>query len=568
VNLRRAGRTSTSTHIRYLERDGVTRDGKHGQAYGATEDAVDTHDFEARGREDRHQFRFIVSPEEAADIGELKTFTRDLMAQMERDLGTRLEWMAVDHWDTEHPHTHIVLRGRDDTGKDLVIAPEYIARGMQARARELATEWLGLRTELEIHESLTREFTQERWTSLDASIARQLDRGRIDLRSAPAGDQERHYGRFLAGRLRHLADMGLAEKVSAGVWTLKPEAEPTLRALGERGDIIRTMQRALGQARREIVIFEPQGSAPVTGRIIEKGLSDGMTDRGYVIVDGTDGRAYYARLAAGIDISELPSDGIVELRGVTGLRRVDQSIAELADAGVYRTSRVIEHFASTSSSDPVALVEAHVRRLEALRRAGIVERVSEGVWRVPGDLPDRGHTYDRQRLSGAQAIVRSYLPIDRQARALGATWLDEQLVAGSRSRAHAGFGGKVQQALAERERFLVEQGFAERQGQRVVFARNLLDTLRTRDLESAARKIEVDTGLVYRSAVEGQRVSGAYRRSLILTSGRFAMLDDGVGFSLVPWRPIIESRLGQSLSAVVRGPSVSWELGRRYSISR
>jgi Protein of unknown function (DUF3363) len=52
---------------------------------------------------------------------------------------------------------------------------------------------------------------------------------------------------------------------------------------------------------------------------------------------------------------------------------------------------------------------------------------------------------------------------------------------------------------------------------------------------------------------------------LILASGRFAMLENGVDFSLVPWRPVIESRLGQSVSAIVRGPTVSWDISRGVS---
>ena len=245
VNLKRAGPRSTPTHIRYLEREGVTRDGAPGQAYGAVDDVVDTHEFEERGREDRHQFRFIVSPEDGEDIGDLRAFTRQLMDQMERDLGTKLEWIAVDHWDTDNPHTHIVLRGKDDAGKDLIIAPDYISHGMQARARELATEWLGLRTEQEIRQSLIREVTQERWTSLDAQIARQVDLGRIDL-SAAALARAGYDRSLLVGRLRHLATMGLAERVAADTWVMAPDTEHTLRTLSERGDIIRTMQRAHG----------------------------------------------------------------------------------------------------------------------------------------------------------------------------------------------------------------------------------------------------------------------------------------------------------------------------------
>jgi hypothetical protein len=125
-----------------------------------------------------------------------------------------------------------------------------------------------------------------------------------------------------------------------------------------------------------------------------------------------------------------------------------------------------------------------------------------------------------------------------------------------------GFGAAVRSAIQDRERFLVEQGLAEQRGRRVILARNFLATLRDRDLAATARGIEANTGLVYRAAVDGQRESGIYRQSLTLASGKFAMLDDGVGFTLVPWRPVIDARLGQSVAAIIRGPTVSWDLSR------
>src|SRR5262249_26012358 len=128
------------------------------------------------------------------------------------------------------------------------------------------------------------------------------------------------------------------------------------------------------------------------------------------------------------------------------------------------------------------------------------------------------------------------------------------------------FGAEVRQALAQREGFLVEQGFAERRGQRVILMRDLLAALRAREVEQAARNIQAETGLVHRPVADGTRVTGVYRRSINLASGRFAMLDDAVGFSLVPWRTFIDKRLGQSVSAVVRGDHVSWELGRDRGI--
>ena len=562
VNLRQAGKRSTLSHLRYIERDGVSREGDPGQAYGPLTDLADVEAFEERGRDDRHQFRFIVSPEDAEQLDDLRTYTRHLMSRMEADLGTRLDWVAVDHWNTDNPHTHIVLRGKDDTGKDLVIARDYIAEGMRNRAAELATEWLGPRTELEIQQGLQREVEQQRFTSLDRTLLRERQAGVLNLKSL-ANHPRRQ---LLIGRLQHLQRLDLAAEIRPGQWLIRSEAEATLRALGERGDILRTLQRAMGGAPRELAVFEPDGSTPgVVGRVVSKGLADELHDRGYLVVDGLDGKAHYLALPARAELAEDPIGCGVETRSLSEPRTVDRSITSLAADGLYRTDHhlALARSQAVEGQDPEALVERHVRRLEALRRAGIVERVAEGVWCVPADLPEQGLRHDARRLGEVAVELRTPLPIERQVRAIGATWLDQQLLGGSRELANHGFGLEVREALRQRADFLVEQGLAERQGQRVVLARNLLATLRGRELTAAAREITTQTGMQYRPAVEGERVSGVYRRSLQLASGRFALLDDGVGFSLVPWKPVIEQKLGQSLSAVVQGNGVSWQLGRQ-----
>jgi len=209
------------------------------------------------------------------------------------------------------------------------------------------------------------------------------------------------------------------------------------------------------------------------------------------------------------------------------------------------------------------VTDAHVRRLEALRRSGIVEHIAEGVWRVPADLPEQGRKYDAQRLGGVAVELRSHLPIERQACVIGATWLDQQLIGGASGIADNGFGSEVREALRQRSDFLIEQGLGERRGQRVILARNLLATLRGREIDSVAKTIATETGLAHRAVTDGERVTGIYRRNVLLASGRFAVLDDGMGFSLVPWKPVIDQRLGQSIVATVRGNSVSWEIGRQ-----
>ena len=112
---------------------------------------------------------------------------------------------------------------------------------------------------------------------------------------------------LLIGRLQVLAGMGLAREQSSGVWELATKAEATLRALGERGDILRTMQRALRGQQRELALFNADSeAAPILGRILATGYLDELDERAYVIVDGIDGRAHHVPLAARADLSEFP----------------------------------------------------------------------------------------------------------------------------------------------------------------------------------------------------------------------------------------------------------------------
>ncbi|MFT3813307.1 MAG: relaxase/mobilization nuclease and DUF3363 domain-containing protein [Acidovorax sp.] len=565
VYLQQASGRSTVQHLRYIEREGVGRDGEPGHAYGPATDSVDTAAFEERGRGDRHQFRFIVSPEDAGQLADLRTYTRHLMQRMEADLGTRLDWVAVDHWNTDNPHTHVVLRGKDDTGKDLIVSQEYITRGMRERAAELATEWLGPRTELEIQRAMAREVDQERWTGLDRTLQREAVDGLVHIErfNEPRLQRQRL---LLVGRLQRLQAMGLATETRPGTWAVHADAEKTLRALGERGDIIRTMQRAMGGRQRELAVFQPgEDGRTIIGRVTGKGLADELYDKGYLVVDGIDGQAHYVALPPRTELEQYPTGAVVEVKGSADVRAADRNIAALASDGLYRTDHhlAIAQGQASKGRDPQEVVAAHVRRLEALRRAGIVERVAEGLWKVPGDLPEQGHRYDAQRQGGVAVELKSHLPIERQTRVIGATWLDQQLIGGGTGLGDLGFGAEARQAMQQRADFLAEQGLAERRGQRVILARNLLGTLRSRELAQAAKDISGETGLEHRPVADGQRVAGIYRRSVMLASGRYAMLDDGMGFSLVPWKPVIEQRLGQQLAATVRGAAASWELGRQ-----
>jgi hypothetical protein len=165
-----------------------------------------------------------------------------------------------------------------------------------------------------------------------------------------------------------------------------------------------------------------------------------------------------------------------------------------------------------------------------------------------------------QRLSLA---VRSDLSIETQVSANGATWLDRQLLAKDPALSHGGFGGEVREAMSRRIDHLVEMGLVQRKGQGISFSSDLLATLRRRELDDASAKLATETGLTHHPSAEGEHVTGIYRQRIILASGRFAMIDDGLGFQLVPWRPALEQRLGQHVTGTMTpGGGIDWRFGR------
>lgn len=564
VVLKKAGAQAVATHLRYIEREGTTRDGQRGQAYGADTDTADLRDFEERGRGDRHQFRFIVSVEDAAELEDLRGYTRELMARMEVDLETRLDWVAVDHWDTDNPHTHVVLRGKVGQGRgarDLVIAPDYMAHGMRLRANALANEWLGPRTELEMRQSLLREVAQERFTSLDRTLLRQAAVSVVHLTAEQgvATDKLLRYS-MLRSRLQHLEAMALAERIDVTHWRLVPGMEQTLKILGERGDILKAVHRAIKGERREL-IADASLSIPVVGRIAAKGLSDELHDSGYLVVDGIDGRAYYLKLATAADLAGLPIDGIVEVQPPGRERSVDCTIAVVAPGGIYNAKHLVRR-KETADSNSQSSNDPNMRRLNALHRAGIMVRVADGFCEIAPNLAPPAQRHEAWKLNGPTITLRSHLSVNHQVRTLGATWLDERLICGGQGLGNQGFGREARKALLERADFLAEQGLAERLGARVMLAPNLLAALRHRELVQAAQSIAAETGLAHRLVPDGQQVTGIYQRRVTLASGQYAMLGDGQEFCLVPWRPVIRQRLGQQIVATVRGDSVMWESGK------
>jgi len=254
----------TERHTDYLTRDG--RDGRD-LFYGPTESGFDGRAMAAEWAEaDKRHFRIVLAPEQGAALGDLQSYTREVMARAEAALGKPLRWMAVDHWDTDNPHTHIILRGRDGLGRDLVIPREFVQHGLRGIARDVATERLGERTKDQAREALERETRRHGPTRLDRIISDRIEKdGTLRIARLKSPNNDPALTQALKARAVELERLGLAWSVRRNVLALKSDWQDRLKA----------MELHLDVAKRMAQVRQVQTLAMVRGLQAAKSLDQG-----------------------------------------------------------------------------------------------------------------------------------------------------------------------------------------------------------------------------------------------------------------------------------------------------
>ncbi|MFT3997702.1 MAG: DUF3363 domain-containing protein [Asticcacaulis sp.] len=594
VKLAGKGMGAATAHIRYIQRDGVTRSGERGELYDSRSDAADGRAFLDRADGDRHQFRFIVSPEDGMQYEDLRSVTRRLMSQMETDLGTKLDWVAVDHFNTGHPHTHILIRGKDDLGKDLIMARSYITDGVRERASDIVAFDLGPRTEQEVSQSLQKDMTAERFTTIDKWILERRDSdGRVR-----ATDEQAHPERqsLISGRLKHLETYGLATPDRYGHWQVSDELEPALRQLGRRSDIINSLRYDMnpeghGQLLDNAVIhdaaFAPEAPEapdapdasfgfyapdtptsshnPIIGRLVRRGLYDEIEDRHYLVIDGVDGKSHIVDIGKGENTPQLPDNGVVRISPAqVQLSKADRTIIKIAQDFDGEYSATTHRFYDPKASD--AYIQSHVRRVEAVRRGTGRIEYQDGGFIVGDDYARTALDYERQRATQTPVKVEllSPEPIKALERRNALTWLDRELTSAEPTPlAATGFGQTVRQALAARTTWMVQEGlFTGNADGTFSHSRDLEHKLAGRELKAEGERLSRELGKPYGQIVPYERFSGVLNGKVTLTSGQYALVERARDFALVPWRDVLEKQIGRQIGGISRGGSIDWSLGR------
>ena len=439
------GAANTRAHLRYLGRDGVEPDGSPGALYGPAGRAVAPDAFVERARGDPGQARIMLSPDDASELNRLHDVTCGVMAGLARDLDRELDWVAVDHANTGRLHAHVVVRGRDAAGRDLQWDRRRLHRRVRALAMAALTRELGPDSDRVLRERLRAEARSQQLTGLDLGLVERSRGGVVDLRGRPEG-RAAHLGRArMIDRVRTLSRMGLAAETAPLQWTLAPHTLPTLRAIGERRETYRLLERAI----TETGLHRPlRDRAVADGRTLERGITGALVAWGhrsgaaplpYAVVDALDGRVWYADL---VDVpAGIAAGVIVELRAADPrLAALDRAIEEEV-----RPRNGIWWFGRSGREDAD-------RRVRALARAGLAAPAGRDRWRVADGLRARVRTAGLARQYRGTAVrVLDPLALDRQVSHPGTTWLDTLAWSGG-AVADRGFGRAVREALAARRR--------------------------------------------------------------------------------------------------------------------
>jgi type IV secretory pathway VirD2 relaxase len=277
-------------------------------------------------------WKVILSPEFGERL-DLERLTRDLVERMAVDLGTKLEWIAVTHHNTEHPHVHVTIRGVRSDGEALQFRREYLKHGIREIAQDLCTRQIGYRTRHDAAEAERREISEQRLTSLDRAILRDAqlvtrvpDSAHFTVTKNPAevslADPNRLHYQHIVARLAVLQRMGLAEAAGPNIWRVRRDFEEILRAMQCIADRQKTLAAhglAISDKRLPVEVLDLEKVTAVEGRILVHG-QDEHSGRNYLMLEGTDAKVHYIHYTPEMEL--LRADGRLRANSFLRLRRL------------------------------------------------------------------------------------------------------------------------------------------------------------------------------------------------------------------------------------------------------
>lgn len=538
------GAASLRDHLKYISRPAAGKDGEKAVLFNEQDDGLGRKEFLDLCQGDRHHWRFIISPENGHQIEDFHGYVRSVMRLVEKDLQTSLVWTAAVHYDTDDIHAHVIVRGVNDRGEDLVIGQDYVKEGFRRRAQEVATELLGERSLDEIRKSQEKEVEALRVTSLDRFMEKQMGEDRtLDVRAKSNFGKSLFYEGLLKGRLRFLAASGLATEQPPGVFMLKEDYQDELRKIAQKNEAVKRLYGRVPSGLDDLAVYSLKDGegATVVGRIVDKGIMDELYDRKYIVVQDMGAKLHFVAVGDARSYDAVEKGSLVNIKpGSKSTGKADSNIKMIAeqndgiyDAVVHR-AHVEKEQQYIPEEDRARYVEFHLKRLETLEKNEVVQPLDSGRYQVPPDVIEKGEKITKKLNEREKKRFYPHLnvlsaePLERLVHVNRKTWLDKELFKQVKKGPSIPYDVGVQQALVKRQDWLVQQDLAFIQSNGVFAMRpDALRKLDQLEVYGAGRKLADKFGLEFsdKRAQTGQPVR--YEGFVKLETGTWAVVSKG-----------------------------------------
>ena len=545
-------------HIHYVRRDGAGADQEAVQLFDAQSDCVEGRAFGDKCSADHHHYRITVNPEDGRELSDLKAFCRQLMKTAETDLETPLEWIAGVHYDTGRPHLHVVVRGQLANGRQLRLARDYVMDGLRGRAQELATQRLGPRAE----RAAPHEIRRDRYTPLDRLIIGTANNGCLDEKCLPPLTRS-----DALRRLTYLETRGWVEKAGPGQWRIPHHLRLDLNFARDRARREIAAARILIESSTKaspalLVAVNPKVGDRLVGSYVGCQFIGQFASGAHVVVlrlnDGRLGHLQVPDTKSVLCLDKMPEGAIVEVIGLPRKPRAsDRLIASAASSSNGCWSATLH--SKVCPGDNQKFVQWIAKRVAALAREGVCERVNNGDFIIPADFAQKALQSDTQRWGPTMTHLRVLDDRDLtdQISASGETWLDRQLAAPGTSQ-NVSLAPAVHSALSQRSAHLQQLGLLNADGPLSAEALKTLGVRHVTDVFQALGK----RGKAVFLAGQGDTVSGKYTSRVHLRGISYAVLESRGAVTLAAWHPGLEAVRSQEIHGVIGATGLEFRSAR------
>ena len=409
-------RTRIRHHLNYAGQNKLDTEKNAPELYGRDDKAINikskVNDFESAP----YIFNIIISPEDGEKL-ELKEFTRDFISVVEKDLKAKIDWVAGNHYDTNDPHVHVLIKGMDGNGNPLLMKRDYISNGLRSRASQVVNKKLGLKSYEEVVDSLNLKVSSTKKCEIDTIIAQHKVEGCLDLAKISSEDLNELPHSLFARRLEFLETKGLAHKTDEHRWRVNDSFREELRNIDRASSIITKLSGSIKIDKQDCEVISAKHATEriIKGHVVERGSVEGHNAKEYLLIKSKEKKFVYVELEKYSEKVPAQVGEFVRIEATkpfTGALTSDHTIDKVAqeNSGIYDA---VEHAKRSENSvvlppgiSAAEFAQVHVKRLELLARKGLVEKTAEGKFSVPKDYLDKIAVEAKKSHEGYQPHIK------------------------------------------------------------------------------------------------------------------------------------------------------------------